>query len=54
MLTSSILFVLLAPCLAVTQVKESADGFARGVSGGGSATTAAPEHIAAQICNHPA
>ncbi|KAH9208515.1 pectin lyase B [Leptodontidium sp. 2 PMI_412] len=46
MLASSIFLVLLAPGLAVAQVKGSAYGFAKGVSGGGSATAAAPKDIA--------
>jgi len=54
MFASSILFVLLAPYLAVAQVKGSAYGFAKGVSGAGSATAAAPKDIAEQVHSHPA
>ena len=50
---SSILFLLLSPYLAVAQVVGSAYGFAKGVSGGGSAAAAAPADIAQQVPNHP-
>lgn len=42
----SLILSLMAPSLVVAQVKGFAYGFAKGVSGGGSAVAAAPSDIA--------
>jgi hypothetical protein len=43
---ASLVLLLLAPYLALAQVKGTAYGFAKGVTGGGSAKPAAPADIA--------